>query len=117
MTWGYHLLLDCSNCLNERITDREVIADFVYVVIEAIEMQAHGPLYIEYLLPGTDNEGYSVMQMITTSNITAHFVTKSNTAYIDVFSCKDFDVEIVKNLVSSYFDPEVIQITHVKRQA
>jgi S-adenosylmethionine/arginine decarboxylase-like enzyme len=76
-----------------------------------------GNTIIELLLPGEPNQGYSVMQLITTSNITAHFVDSDSTAYIDVFSCKDFDLEIVKSVVNDYFKPIQIKETFIYRDA
>lgn len=113
--WGYHLILDCSGCSS--ITDKSHIENFVQDTVRSIGMVTHGDPQIEYLLPGTDNEGYSVLQMITTSNLTAHFVTKSNSAYIDVFSCKEFDTNIVKQKVDDYFAPNNISIHFLKRCA
>jgi len=113
--WGYHLILDCANCSN--ITDKDHIKKFVLDTIDSIDMVAHGDMQIEYLLDGTDNEGYSVLQMITTSNLTAHFVTKSNEGYIDVFSCKPFDKEIVISKINQYFSPSNINETFLRRLA
>jgi len=113
--WGHHLILDCSGC--ENITDESHIKKFIKDTIESIEMIAHGDPQIEYLLPGTDNEGYSVLQMITTSNLTAHFVTKSKSAYIDVFSCKEFDANIAEEKVKEYFNPKQINGRFLTRSA
>ena len=35
--------------------------------------------------------GYSLVQLIETSAITGHFCDASGDAYLDIFSCKDFD--------------------------
>ena len=105
-SWGYHLVLDCTGCTN--ITNKAHIEKFVEDTIDSIGMIAHGKPQIEYLLPDTDNEGYSVLQMITTSNLTAHFVTKSDSAYIDVFSCQNFDPAIAIDKVKEYFSPTEI---------
>ena len=113
--WGYHLLLDCAGCSN--ITDKTHIQNFVNALVKQIHMIPVGDTIIELLLPGESNQGYSVMQLITTSNITAHFVDNNNTAYIDVFSCKDFDFEIVKSVVNQYFKPSKIKETFIHRNA
>lgn len=113
--WGYHYLLDCSGCKN--ITDEQHIRDFCKTLVNNIDMIALGDPQLEYCLEGTDNEGYSLLQLITTSNITAHFVTKNNTAYIDVFSCKKFDTETVNNVVQQYFNPTQIKRTFLTRHA
>lgn len=113
--WGYHLMLDCRG-MNENVTKKSQIKKFVKDLVKQIDMIAVGPPQIEYLLPKTDNAGYSVVQLIQTSNITAHF-TDTGTAYIDIFSCKEFDPEIATALVNQVFTPTNIKSKLLKRQA
>jgi S-adenosylmethionine/arginine decarboxylase-like enzyme len=113
--WGYHLMLDCAGCRN--IDSKEQIYKFVKDLITQIDMQAHGEPVIEYLLPGDPKQGYSLMQLITTSNICGHFMELDGTAYFDVFSCKKFDPKVVKQVVKTYFNPTKIKSRLVKRQA
>jgi S-adenosylmethionine/arginine decarboxylase-like enzyme len=115
MTWGYHLIIDCKECNLDYITDRERIAEFVRILISRVNMTAHGEPQIEFLLPGTDNEGYSVLQMITTSNITAHFVNSTKAGYIDLFSCKSFDRTVVLYTVNEFFNPKETFVTYLER--
>lgn len=114
--WGYHLILDCSTC-NNNIKDHSIIKQFVNQLVDDIDMIAHGEPVIEYLTPTEENSGYSLMQMIQTSNITAHFVDSNNSAYIDVFSCKEFNNDIVINIVKQYFSPKKIRTTFITRHA
>lgn len=114
--WGYHLILDCSAC-NNSIKDKTTIYQFVKQLVNDIDMVAHGEPIIEYLSPTEENSGYSLMQMITTSNITAHFVDSNHSAYIDVFSCKEFDNTIVLDIVKQYFNPKKIKINFITRHA
>ena len=114
-SWGYHLILDCSGC--QDIDDKDQIYNFVKDLIQKIEMIAHGEPVIEYLLPGEPNQGYSLMQLITTSNICGHFMELDGTAYFDVFSCKEFDSATVEKVVKHYFNPKKIKSKLIKRQA
>lgn len=114
--WGYHLMLDCAEC-NDGIKSKENIKNFVEELINKINMVAHGDPIIEYLLPDEPNCGYSLMQLITTSNICAHFVESNHTAYIDIFSCKEYNTEIAKDIVRKYFGASKMKSTFVKRQA
>lgn len=113
--WGYHLMLDCSGC--ERIDSRENIYNFVKDLIDKIDMVAHGEPVIEYLLPGDPKQGYSLMQLITTSNICGHFMELDGTAYFDVFSCKEFDLQMAQDVVKQYFNPKKIRVNFITRQA
>jgi S-adenosylmethionine/arginine decarboxylase-like enzyme len=115
--WGYHLILDCAGCNFEKITDPDNIKDFLSTLIPAIDMVAHGEPIVEFLLSGEDNQGYSVLQMITTSNITAHFVNRDCSGYIDIFSCKEFDINIANRIVGEFFEPINIKHQLILRQA
>ena len=115
--WGYHFLLDCSNCDQTKIVDKENIETFCKVLVNRIDMIAVGDPIIEYCLEGEPNEGYSLLQLITTSNITGHFVTNDKTAYIDVFSCKKFDTHVVEDTVREFFGPKEIKMTFLTRHA
>ena len=67
---------------------------------------------------GTGNKkGYTLVQLIETSNICAHFVEETDDFYLDVFSCKYFNPEIVKDTVYEYFDAKHIEEAMFTRQA
>ena len=114
--WGYHLILDCSGCSHEAITDAHTIYDFTKRLVKDIDMVAYGePQIVNF---GSGNKaGYTLVQLIETSNICAHFVNENNTMYLDVFSCKQFDNEIVVNLVREFFGADKIRRTYLVRQA
>ena len=82
-----------------------VIKNFTKDLVKRIDMVAYGDPQI--VMFGTGNKkGYTLIQLIETSNIAAHFVEENNTMYLDVFSCKDFDPSIVKETVREYFDAQ-----------
>jgi S-adenosylmethionine/arginine decarboxylase-like enzyme len=113
--WGYHLMLDCSGC--ERIDSKANIHTFVKELVPHIGMIPHGEPTIEYLLEGDPKQGYSLMQLITTSNITGHFMELDGTAYFDVFSCKTFSPDEAVAMVKKYFNPKRIRVNFLTRHA
>ena len=113
--WGHHLMLDCSGCKN--IDDRQNIYNFVKDLVKEIDMVAHGEPIIEYLLSGDPKQGYSLMQLITTSNICGHFMELDSTAYFDIFSCKEFDINKAQNIVRKYFNPKKVRVNFLTRHA
>jgi S-adenosylmethionine/arginine decarboxylase-like enzyme len=108
-------MLDCSGCVN--IDNKETIYNFIKDLVPRIDMIAHGEPIIEHLLPGDPKQGYSLMQLITTSNICAHFMELDGTAYFDVFSCKLFDIELAKAVVTEYFHPTKMRVNFITRHA
>lgn len=105
--WGYHLILDLADC-NDKIKSKEEIKKFLKELVKEIDMIAVGEPIIKYLLPDQPNAGFSAMQLIETSSITAHFVEPNNTAYIDVFSCKSFEPKTAIKVIKEFFDPKIV---------
>jgi S-adenosylmethionine/arginine decarboxylase-like enzyme len=115
-TWGKHLILDAAGCSPKMICNPAVIHDFNKVLVKRIDMVAYGtPQIVRF---GSGNKaGYTLVQLIETSNICAHFVEENNSMYLDVFSCKDFDPITVKEAVHEYFDAQKFRMKVLKRQA
>ncbi len=44
-----------------------------------------------------------MVQLIETSLISAHFANLTNTTYLDVFSCKPYDPDVVAQFARDYF--------------
>lgn len=114
--FGYHLMLDCSGC-NSNIASKDAIYNFVKELVEKIGMTPHGEPVIEYLLEGDPKQGYSLMQLITTSNVCGHFMELDGTAYFDVFSCKQYNIDTVSQVVQDHFAPKKIRVNFITRQA
>jgi S-adenosylmethionine/arginine decarboxylase-like enzyme len=118
MYWGYHLMLDCSECDVDSIKDKQNIYNFVKTLVNEIDMVAHGEPIIEFLCPGDPSkEGYSLMQLITTSSITGHFIDHDAHIYLDVFSCKEFDPKVVKHVVEKFFSSRKMRMNFITRNA
>ena len=67
---------------------------------------------------GSGNKaGYTLVQLIETSNITAHFCEETNDMYLDVFSCKPFDPSVVEGVVYQHFGPLHNNRVFMTRQA
>ena len=87
-----------------------MIEMFVKQLVEEIDMKAYGEPIIEHFATHDPSKGgYTLLQMIETSAIAAHFVEATGEAYFDIFSCKDFDIDTVIKLIHIYFGPTHIQ--------
>ena len=116
--WGYHLVLDCSGCDTKKVTSRDNIYDFIKTLVKEIDMKAYKEPMIEHFAThNIDAAGFSFVQLIETSSITGHLVDKNGDAYIDIFSCKEFEIEIVKKVIDKFFAPKKIKVTFLTRQA
>ena len=115
-TWGKHLILDAAKCAPRLIRDPLVIANFARTLVKRIDMVPYDEPQV--VLFGSGNKkGYTLVQLIETSNITAHFVEENNSMYLDVFSCKDFEPSVVQEAVDEFFDAKRFKTTVLLRQA
>ena len=115
--WGQHLILDMSGC-NGNIARKESIRAFVVELVDAIDMVAYGEPIIEHFATHSQEAaGYSLVQLIETSAISAHFSDHNRDMYLDVFSCKSFDDNRVVQVVDKYFEPKSIYMLSLGREA
>jgi S-adenosylmethionine/arginine decarboxylase-like enzyme len=114
--WGYLLSLDLRHCSSAAIRSRPIIADFSSSLVKRIDMVPYGAPLIEWFGDGPRG-GFTLVQLIHTSCISAHFCEESNNAYLDVFSCKPFRPEDVRAVVDEYFLPAHIREHFVARDA
>jgi hypothetical protein len=102
--WGRLLILDCSAREREAVRDGDTIREFCEGLVPSA---THLP----------EAAGYSLEQVIETSAVTGHFRDASGDAYLDVFSCTDFDPEVAIEVVERHFSPKFILRTELIRDA
>jgi S-adenosylmethionine/arginine decarboxylase-like enzyme len=116
--WGKHLVLDCSSCDREAVRSADAIRAFSEDLVASIGMVAYGePVLAHFATHLPDAAGYSLVQLIETSAVTGHFCDASGDAYLDVFSCKDFDTEVAISVVGRHLRPESIKKVELVRDA
>lgn len=116
--WGRQLILDCSSCDRAAVRDANAIRGFCEDLVESIGMVAFGEPILEHFathLP--EAAGYSLVQLIETSAVIGHFCDQSGDAYLDIFSCKDFDPEVAIGVVERHFRPACVRRVDVYRDA
>jgi len=101
--WGITSSIDIYKCDPEKIRSAEEIRRFVIELCELIGMKRFGETRVVNFGEDERVAGYSMVQLIETSLISAHFANLTNTTYLDVFSCKPYDPEIVKGFSQIYF--------------
>jgi len=116
--WGYHLTLDCHDCNRDRIKDIDGVKEFIKELMKRIDMKPIGETRVEYTAAEfPDKAGLTAVQIIVTSTIVAHFIDSTGDLYLDVFSCKQFDIETVVSTVDEYFKPSNTRVNFLTRQA
>lgn len=102
--WGLETLIDLKECSPEKIRDKVIIQRYIDEVIELIDMKKFGTASIIHFGSKKEVMGYTFMQLIETSLISGHCIEHSNSACINIFSCKIYDPMVASNFTASFFD-------------
>lgn len=113
--WGYHLIVNAGLCDPQALRSKAIITAFAKRLVKDIDMIAYGPPRVVMFGEG-NKKGYTLVQLISTSNITAHFVEETNDIYLDIFSCKPFDKTIALRLFRETFHPKILDSSMIIRQ-
>jgi len=101
-TYGWELNVDLYDCDHEILKSGKLIRKYVVDLCKHLEMKRWGPLTLKHF-GSAHLQGYSFMQLIETSSLIGHFCEAYDTIYIDVFSCKKFDVKKIRDFTAKYF--------------
>lgn len=110
-SWGLLSSIDVHGCNPDTIRDADAIKQYVIELCELIDMKRFGECTVVNFGEEEKVAGYSMVQLIMTSCISGHFANATNAAYIDVFSCKDYDPEVVKEFTLKYFGGKDANLT------
>lgn len=101
--WGLLTSIDLYGCGPELIRDRDYIKTYVVELCHIIKMKRFGDTQVVYFGEDEKVAGFSMTQLIETSLISGHFANKTNSAYIDIFSCKEYNPALAAKFTSNYF--------------
>jgi S-adenosylmethionine/arginine decarboxylase-like enzyme len=101
--WGMASSIDIYGCDPDIIRDADLIRRFTAELCEMIEMKRFGETQVVHFGEDERVAGYSMVQLIETSLISAHFANQTNAVYLDVFSCKPYDPETVREFAREFF--------------
>jgi S-adenosylmethionine/arginine decarboxylase-like enzyme len=119
--FGQELIMDCYNCLGN-LNNKDYIQLFIDELVLKTGMKKKGYTIFEYF-PHTDYNierdivGFSVVQIISLSNITLHINEISKSIYLNFFTCGELNENLVVKIFKSYFEPEHFRISIIDRDA
>lgn len=121
-SYGKELILDIHNC-NPSTFTRKSIRNYLKELCALIDME-RCELYWwdDYGVPPEEQEtephlkGTTAIQFISTSNITIHTLDLLKSAYINIFSCKEFDETVVKEISSRWFQGKIANSHIIERR-
>jgi S-adenosylmethionine decarboxylase len=117
VTFGWELIMDLYECDPEAIASETMIRDFAGRLCKILEMKPYGEPMTPYFGENKEHtKGYSLLQFIETSSITGHFSEFSRAAYINIFSCKAYDMEKAEKFSKDFFGAKRLNSRFLVRQ-
>lgn len=115
--FGTHLMLDGYNCAKEPLENANILFELLDKLPMKIGMTKMTAPYIVFT-EGNDKKdpgGWSGFVLIQESHISIHTFIKRKFFTFDVYSCKEFDTQIVIDHLKSLFQTEDLEYTIEER--
>jgi len=103
--FGPHLMLDCYGCSTEKLSDIDFVFNILDTFPDKINVTKIMPPYVfKYHGKVPENWGISGVVLIAESHISIHTFPDKEHAFIDIFSCKDFDTDYARSELLNLFE-------------
>ena len=113
--YGLELIMDLKGCDLSDLS-KEKLRTFFVELADRIDMVRYGePIYWEDHSDIPHLRGISAIQFIQTSNFVCHPLPLLNAVYLNVFSCKTFDVDDALKFCMDYWGAKSENHTVVAR--
>ena len=114
--FGPHITLDLKGCPKETLSNYNLHFNYLKNLPELIHMT---PITQPYVFPYSglvpEDNGITGIVIIAESHISVHSFEEKGYCFIDIFSCKDMDVERAIEITLDMFKPESYEVNIVKR--
>jgi S-adenosylmethionine/arginine decarboxylase-like enzyme len=108
-----------EGCDQDRLNDLNVVFQTLKDLVKVIEMQALGEPHVVNYTESEDplDIGVTGFQCITTSHISFHsYPLRNGQVFIDIFSCKEFNVEKAITYLKLAYKPVIVDYEVIQRK-
>jgi len=115
--FGYQLLLDLYDCKPGVCDDLRLCYQFLDEVVEYLGMEKQAPpnIFRSDAKRFPDKAGLSGWVPLIESSIVIHTLTPRNFITIDIYCCKEFDLQKARQFVRKFFQPKRMDERFIKR--
>jgi len=115
-TFGPHLTLDLNKCNKNKLSDYNLVFNLLNELPEKIGMtKITQPYVFPYNGLNQEDSGITGIVIIAESHISLHSFIEKDYVFIDVFSCKPFDVEFAKKYFIDAFEAGKSTVNVIER--
>jgi S-adenosylmethionine/arginine decarboxylase-like enzyme len=116
--FGHELILNLYDCDASIISSKSKIKKFI---IELCDDIIHMKRYGKALIPHFGHEdpmtsGYSLVQLIETSCVSAHFSEYKRSVYLNIFSCAPYDPKKTAAYCKKYYGAKRMTSKYLTRK-
>lgn len=119
--YGIELILDLHSC-DPTTFNRKTIKKYFVKLCDLIDMERcklswwddHG-VHPDEQQTEPHLKGTTAVQFIMTSNIVIHTLDLMGNAYVNIFSCKEFDPEVAAEFTAKWFKGKVVNSQVIDR--
>src|SRR5262249_47048758 len=105
--FGPHLILEAYGCQKEKLADMGLMSKTLDAYPAQLDMTKIMPPYVfTYHGAVEDDWGVSGVVLIAESHISIHTFPDKGFATLDIFSCREFEVEAAVEYFCSIYNPE-----------
>ncbi len=110
---GLHLVIDMYRCREDRLRDRNLISQVLLELPDLLRLtRLSEPFVEEYYNPTSGISGFVI---IGESHISIHTFIEDKLATVEIYACKQFNIDDAIQYLTSKFNPEKIQKHIIKR--
>ncbi len=114
--FGPHLMLDLSECDQERINDLDFIFNFLNTIPDKIGMaKITQPYVFPYIGLVPEDKGITGFVVIAESHLSIHTFVEKCYAFVDLFSCKPFNTNMARDLIIEAFISKKPKVYMIER--
>lgn len=114
--YGIELIVDLYDCDYSVVTSRAKLYRFTKEICKVIKMNPYGkPLIPDFGHAMSKTAGPSLVQLIESSSITAHYSPHWRVVCLNIFTCKPLDTERTLKFVKEFFGAKRIRAFYIRR--
>ncbi|MBZ0187878.1 MAG: adenosylmethionine decarboxylase [Candidatus Obscuribacterales bacterium] len=105
--FGPHLILEAYGCPREKLADLNALSKMLDAYPKRLDMTKIMPPYVfTYTGAVAEDWGVSGVILIAESHISIHTFPDKGFATLDIFSCREFNIEDAIGYFSDHYSPE-----------
>ena len=110
LPWGLEASIDLFACNPTTIRDPDKIHAFAVALCDFIQMRRYGDPWIVHFGQEERVSGYTLIQLIETSNICSHFIEQGNAGCLTIFSCAYFPPYAAARFCQEWFGAQEVEV-------